>query len=540
MHNIKIVPLSRKSRHAVLLPNRREALSLLAAAGAAAVAFGLPSSALAVADYLRNSFAYLPEPDRTYAAQTVESLMIFLGRNPRKDVAFGKVLAADLRATLKELSAAFKKEYRIYVASHPWSTETLAKFQARRQQEFLAQLSALTKVLISSPPALTERAVDGLASQYVRGFLSTYIPAITAGTDPLPQVLDQDPYSAGDKNLFGPVLFGDSTAAYDNPTSAHYNINNLLYSTFKKRFEGDAIKISKAMANFTKQTILDRVADARLRASLTLLYGTIGQAAIDTIASGVYDKVEFGQPLHPGYGAEVVEIGGKLNIIVNTKLEYEDPRLLAPIVAHETVHQDLFVNDREEMIGDVLIELVYAQLILEDTSLPLQKTAMAQGRNTTLLALANTRDENGRLNLLRGRSANIFPGSVGQPDIPSFASFYDLTGPATPGNAMLDSMLSRITKHPVSGASFSDQTVTLINNKLHDFLTPAEWLKIALALKMIVPLTLAGVPTSVAKSNVPAPRTSAGAGMPPEASLRSGSRASRSLMFRSVGLGRAE
>lgn len=516
---------------------------MLAGAAVVAIAGGLPTPALAAPDYLREHFAYLPEPDRSSAAQAIANLMIFLGRKPKRDVAYGTALAADLSATLEELPSAFAEEYVIHIARNPWATETLAGYQARRQRQFLNQLRALTKVLISAPPALTELAIDGLGSKHVRAFLAAYVAAIKAETDPLPGVLDQDPFVPRDINYFDRSAYSGAMP-YARPTSSDVDLKVLLATTLRKRFGGNVAEIKKAKAVHNDPLINSVVPDPRLRTSLALLYGTLGHHAIDVIKSGVYKAVYFGTTQNQNFDAQVLVFpNGDRHIVFDTRVQFEDPRLLAPLMAHETIHQDGFVNAREEMIGDVLTDLTYAQFIREDPTIAAQKTALAQTRNTFVAALLNTRDEDGRINLLHCRADNIFPGGDDDPINANYAAAYDLTGPATPGNAMLDSMLSLITRQPVTGASFSDETVQLLNAKVHDFLSPAQWLETAVALKMIVPLTLAGAPRLAAKApasvGLQALRPAARAGLPPEA-FRYDSRASRSLIPGAVIPRRAE
>lgn len=485
---------------------RRLAALLLALA----IGVAVPGVCLAASpQYLRDEFSALGEPQQTRAAETIEALMVYLGENPRTDVAQGHALAATLNATLAALPGQLAGEYSAYVAQNPGTTVTLAQFEQSKQTQFLTYLAATTKAFASSPPLLTSKALDGLNNRYIRGYLAQYIASLAGTADPLAALLNQDPFEPADRNLFTTDAYADAVL-YGNPTASSVDPEELLNATLQRRFGSNTTEINKAKAVFNDPGVIGIVPDPRLRAALAMLSGTPGQNAIGVISSGLYQSLDFGVPPSGNNAtAEVVFWNGQKHIVFNNLVQFEDLRALSPTVAHETIHQDLYVTGREEMIGNVLTDLTYAKFLREDMTIGTQRTGLVQTRNTFLAALVNTRDANGRVNLLDCRGANIFPGGVDDPINANYAAAFDLTGPATPGNDMLDKTLSMALRRPITGANFDEATVTLLNDNLNDFLTPYQWLKTALALKMKVPLApLTGQPPAVA-SRTAAPQGAA-------------------------------
>lgn len=100
--------------------------------------------------------------------------------------------------------------------------------------------------------------------------------------------------------------------------------------------------------------------------------------------------------------------------------------------------------------------------------------------NSNLMALMNTRDENGNIHLLTGRG-NVFP--EGAITINSFSELHPPDG-SSAGNPELVKALSIITKQPQPGANFDEATLTMFDQNIDNFFESPDWVKIAQALKL--------------------------------------------------------
>lgn len=146
-------------------------------------------------------------------------------------------------------------------------------------------------------------------------------------------------------------------------------------------------------------------------------------------------------------------------MIFNERYQYEGPRLLAAVWAHEALHQDVPDSPKEEMISNALNTLVSAQFILKNPSLATAGTELTRRINTKLMARINSRDAQGNLRLLFAQG-NVYPG--GTPLENFAAAFGGTLGENTPGNAHLRTFLRKVTGQRVSNANFDDATVNLL------------------------------------------------------------------------------
>ena len=298
------------------------------------------------------------------------------------------------------------------------------------------------------------------------------------------RILQQQPFAPKNINLFTPQAYSDASPSQPAPAKPvnETKLKSDIVSTLTKRLNAKAAK--EGLALYNDSNIKSIIPDPRLRTSLALLKGTAGEGGIDAIKNGVYSKVEFGRP--PVGDQAIAEVvpdpaTGKLKIIVNDKYQYEDPKLLATVLAHETLHQDANVNsNKEELIANAVEASVYGQVALEDPSLVKSGTELARRKNTQLLALLNSRDEDGKIRLLEGQG-EIYPG--GSLHFNNFGQIFMPLGNDTPGNPALLSALRKITGQPLASANFDDATLGTLDQNINLF-KPWQWVRLANIMKL--------------------------------------------------------
>jgi hypothetical protein len=233
------------------------------------------------------------------------------------------------------------------------------------------------------------------------------------------QILRGPSFAPKDVNIFSPQLYGGVATV---PAPPH-PINELqlrgeVLVTLIKRFRGNLIAVAQGMAIYDDPKMKRIVADPRLRAALAMLKGTVGEGAIDGIKSGVYSQVLFGTPPANGpnsspqdTAAQVVpdpDRPGKLQIIFDTRYQYEDTKLLAEVLAHETLHEDLPDSNKEELTNTAIETAVYGQFVNEDPGLARSGTELTRRFNTRLMALINSRDAQGHIRLLSSNTSQKY------------------------------------------------------------------------------------------------------------------------------------
>lgn len=297
-------------------------------------------------------------------------------------------------------------------------------------------------------------------------------------------ILRQPPFAPEDARLFTPQTYGapaSEPAAPPKKPVTEASLEKLLRKTLSKRFRGDRQRVAGDLALFRDPELAQIVPDPRLRAALVLLDGTAGESAIAAVRGGVYRTVQFGQLAMERGIAQVRPVAGDpagWEIVFNERYEHEDPRLHAQIMAHEAFHQDDRDPPNEELIAAAMDTLVHAQFVAEVPRIAAAPTELTRRLNTALTARLNSRDDQGSLRVLTSQG-NVWPGSA----LP-LANYGEIRPPGdgTPGdsvgNAHLDAALSRITGQVVSGATFSDATLTLLDEN-QNLLSATQLLKIA-------------------------------------------------------------
>lgn len=304
--------------------------------------------------------------------------------------------------------------------------------------------------------------------------------------------LKKPPFAPSDVNLFMPQTY--SAASTPQPaaprTITETQIKSQLTKTFSSRFGGNTTQINSGMAVYNDATLKKFVPDPRLRAAVSVLKGTPGEAAIDAIKAGTYSKVAFSSLPSGVIAAIKPDPTGatKPQLLVNNRYQYEDFRQLAPTMAHEALHQDAKDSLREERVNHSIDTMLYGKMILEDPNLATSGTELARRQNTKFMARLNSRDTNGNLRLFTSQG-NVYPGGT---PLANFGAAFTSTGgdtsggtvsDTTPGNQTLRRMLKAMTGVDVANPNFDSATESVIDKNQIMF-TPVQLVQLAKILKL--------------------------------------------------------
>jgi hypothetical protein len=257
-----------------------------------------------------------------------------------------------------------------------------------------------------------------------------------------------------------------------------------LKALLVKRFGVGSRQVSQSLAKYDAASTKEIVPSPRLRAALVALKDTISEPAINGVLTK-FGLVHFGDTI-PGAIAqsEPPPPGSDKRIITfNTRFQYEDIRLLAPVMGHEALHQDSTNSNKEEQVTNSIDSMAHAQFVLESPSLATSGTELARDDNTEFLARLNTRDANGKLRLFTTQG-NILPES--NIFVPYFAAPFEPLGDSTPGNATLKGVVRNVVGPNVTlpkTVDFDDDTVLLLDSRQKVF-TNAELVQLAKILKL--------------------------------------------------------
>lgn len=333
-----------------------------------------------------------------------------------------------------------------------------------------------------------------------------------ASADSATDLLEQKPFAPTDTSLFSPVIYdGPPLFPAAERQFTEQSIRAELQSLLEQRFGASDARVNEALAVFDDNDTKQIVSDPRLRAGLVSLKGTVGAPAINSILKDSFTDVKFasfadiGMPVD-GTAFSVTFAGNdKSTIIMNDKYQHEDFRLFSAILAHEVLHSDSTVGGQEELIADSLEALIHGQFVSEDPSLAHSGTELSRRQNTQLMARLNSRDAQGRLRLLTS-TGNVYPG--GTQELSHFAAAFNLSvNPNTPGNAVLEQMLTNVVGSGVTvpaNPNFDDATVSLLDLN-QNALPDAEVVRLAEILKLNVykPTVTAFSPTGKVTSRSP-------------------------------------
>jgi hypothetical protein len=308
--------------------------------------------------------------------------------------------------------------------------------------------------------------------------------------------LKQPPFPPTDVSMFTPVVYTEAppmVPAAQNP-SGETVMRNKLKALLEKRFGVGSTQVSEGLATYDAASTKSIVPSARLRATLVSLKGTVGEPAINGALDGTYGKIEFGTPPCPCDPVEQVirdpSDSTKLKVVFNKTYRYEDFRILAPDMAHTTLHRDTLGGKKEGAVIASIQSLVYAQFLLESPSLATSGTALARDANTELMARINSRDATGKLRLFTSTSGSgdnccgIYPSGTSVPNF--IALFQPLEDSNNPGSSYLKQMVGYVVGTGVTlppTVDFDDNTLQLLDSSQKVF-TNAQLVKLAKTLKL--------------------------------------------------------
>jgi hypothetical protein len=315
-----------------------------------------------------------------------------------------------------------------------------------------------------------------VAMLYLAGVASALTPS---------EKLEQTPFQPTDVSLFDPAVYHDTPALVParDADNDEATLRSQLKALLDERFGSGSAQVRWGLEKFDAASTKAIVPHPRLRAALVSLKGTVGAPAIDGALSGTYSTLDFGTPPATGAVAQgVFQDGQDAQIVFNERFRYEDFKLIAPILAHETLHRDPASTLKEELIANSIDALVYGQFLMETPSLATSGTELARIENTQLLARLNTRDASGKLRLVTSQG-NIFPSGN---FVPYFAAPFEPPGDSTPGNAVLKAEVRNVVGSTVTlpkRVNFDDDTALLLDSKQAVF-TPERLIELATILKL--------------------------------------------------------
>jgi hypothetical protein len=334
----------------------------------------------------------------------------------------------------------------------------------------------------------------------------------TPAVDPGP-VVRRPPFVPRRIAHFSKLFYPDGPAEQPAPAPGpgEADVRALLTATLARRAGLPAERAAAAGALFDDPTLVRLAPAPSLRAALLLLRGTAGDAAIEAVAGGAFTGVRFGagHPCCPNTSAWVEASGARGTIVVADWAAREDPRALAAVLAHESLHSDVPVNGKEEAICSALEAVIYGQLVLESPDIARAGTRLTRANNTRLLERLNSRDQAGKLRLTVS-SGYTLPRS--QAGYGFMIEFYEPFAGDTPGNLALTAMLQAVTGTRPAAAAFNNAAVELLDQQ-QVALSAADVVALASALELDTDAPAETAPPARAASAVtgaPAPPAAPG------------------------------
>lgn len=296
------------------------------------------------------------------------------------------------------------------------------------------------------------------------------------------ETLRRSAFPPTDLALFTPEVYADAPSL--QPAAVYRfteeGLRAKLSQLLAERFQGQNRPIEAALAVYDDARLRTSVPDPRLRMALSLLKGTVGEAAIDAVRHGVFRTAAFGATPSEAYASSALASGSsKPALLVNERYQHEDPLLLAVILAQAALHQDDQAAPDEALVADAIGTLVYAQILESAPALARSGTELARRLNTELMARLNSRDAEGKLRLLTATSSTYPAGS----DRASFGAPFEPLGASTAGNATLEAMLRAVTQANVTNPRFDMAAIALLDT-CQRLLRPSQLLVLARDLKL--------------------------------------------------------
>jgi hypothetical protein len=235
---------------------------------------------------------------------------------------------------------------------------------------------------------------------------------------------------------------------------------------------------------------------ANLRAALASLVGTVGEPAIGQYTTGAnvtgkaFTVVDFSTEV--SNAASIAETTGnpvtkRIRTLFKTSFKGESFLALAPMLAHEAVHQDLVGGTpdlpdgiNEEEFATTVETMVWSQILVNDASPADDHTALSTHLNTDILAILNSGlalfPRVGVYNAPINGTGGVLPGSKTPTDgggiYTSFENYVrriyvarNFGDTDTTGNSYARTVQNNITlRSDSSNFTFSDSRITFYDN----------------------------------------------------------------------------
>lgn len=287
-------------------------------------------------------------------------------------------------------------------------------------------------------------------------------------------------------------------------------VRNELRRILEARFSCSPHRVAGGLAVLDDPVAIEKIPDARLRAALAALTGTIGEPAIRfALETSEVESIHFGVGTMPGRGLDFryaftsTDREGELIIVIDLTYRHVHFAALAPILFHELLHAGDNVDpagEIEETIAFSLQALVYMELLLVEPDLALSPDILTWDlNNRTALVRLNSAPmgDDGLTVLVPESDVPIDPTRV--ESVTQFSDLYaaesaptedeDWVGQPSIGNELLRTVLQRLAEpgeRPPDEADFDDETLEFVDRN-HAPLTAAELVTVACILRLDAP-----------------------------------------------------
>ena len=298
------------------------------------------------------------------------------------------------------------------------------------------------------------------------------------------EILRRPPFPPRDPGMFLRSLYPDTPEEKTAPGPGLNAVQAraLLAETLGRRGL-PAADAAATVALFDDAALGRLIPTPTLRAALLLLRGTAGDAAIAAVTPR--RRLHRRQPGPPARlrrrqpGADRGAGRARPDRFADWTAG-EDPRALASVLAHETLHHDTDVDSKEEAICSAIEAVIHGQLLLESPELAKAGTRLARHNNTRLLERLNSRDATGKLRVVTSTGFTLPRSQVGY----GFAiEYYEPFTRNTPGSPTLGAMLQAVTGMAPAAPAFDNPTVELLDAQ-QVALSPPQLVSLAEALQL--------------------------------------------------------
>ncbi len=312
-----------------------------------------------------------------------------------------------------------------------------------------------------------------------------------------------------DANFFDPSIYTGATAptvANGTPSDATVTADLTVFLD-RKVVAGTLTPTQRnsALTLYNNSDNRTRIPNHNLRAAIASLRGTMATGAVDVflgdanVTGRPYTFIDFAPTSDAAVIADTtVTSMNRLEIRIKPAFSGEHFAALSAILAHESVHQDRTFTIQEEVVGNTIQDIVYAQQLDADPAIASEGTSLVKTLNTQQVALINS----GRAlypvtGLLQGpilySNRGVFPFGKLVPggQYRSYADYltrqYASRGGSSgtsPGNPTLDQYVAKFDGAPAG--AFNDALITRLDATLHPVLTNALVIRTASTLRMSV------------------------------------------------------